>query len=114
MTGTAGKLLAIELLLTFMVVTLTSLVPELVMVNVMLSLVASKVIWVTVSSFVSMKPMVSDPIHAATAMETATVTAMSMIAAITGLIAFLLFRSFLIFGYFPPYEFTRELDSKEI
>ena len=65
-------------------------------------------------SFVSMNPMVSDPIHAATAMETATVTAMSMMAAITGLIAFLLFRSFLIFGYFPPYEFTRELDSKEI
>ena len=52
---------------------------------------------VIVSSLVSMNPMVSDPIHAATAMETATVTAMSMMAATTGLRAFLLLRSFLIF-----------------
>ena len=51
---------------------------------------------------VSMNVNVIDPIHAATAMETATVTAMSMMAATTGLRAFLLFRSFLIFCSFPP------------
>jgi len=39
--------------------------------------------------------MVIDPIHAATAIETATVTAISMIAAITGLKAFLFFSVFL-------------------
>jgi hypothetical protein len=61
-----------------------------------------------------MNPIVSDPIQAATAMDTATVTAMSMIAATTGLRAFLLFRSFLILFSFPPYEFTRQLHSNQI
>ena len=46
---------------------------------------------------VSMNVKVIDPIHAATAMDTATVTAMSMMAATTGLKAFLLFRNFFIF-----------------
>ena len=87
---------------TFIRLMVTSLVPELVIASVMLLAVVSKVIWVIVSSLVSMNPMVSDPIHAATAMETATVTAMSMMAATTGLRAFLLFRSFFIFGSFPP------------
>ena len=54
------------------------------------------------SSSVFMKVNVSAPIQAATAIETATVTAISMIAATTGLKAFLLFRSFFIFGFFPP------------
>ena len=83
--------------LTFIMVTVVSLVPELVIDTVMLLFVASNSIWVTVSSVVSMNPMVSEPIHAATAMETATVTAMSMMAATTGLRAFLFFRSFFIF-----------------
>ncbi len=52
---------------------------------------------VIVISSVSMNVNVIEPIHAATAMDTATVTAMSMMAATTGLRAFLLFRSFLIF-----------------
>jgi len=47
-----------------------------------------------------MKPNVKAPIHAATAMLTATVTAMSMIVAITGLRAFLLFLILIIFS--PP------------
>jgi hypothetical protein len=103
--------------LTFIRLTVTSLVPELVTATAIRPLVASptvKVIWVTVSSLVSMNPMVSEPIQAATAMETATVTAMSMIAATTGLKAFLLFRSFLIFGSFPPCECIRELTTNEI
>ena len=44
---------------------------------------------------VSMNPTVKAPIHAATAMLTATVTAMSMIDATTGLRAFVLFFIFL-------------------
>ena len=56
------------------------------------------------SSSVFMKVKVSAPIQAATAMETATVTAISMIAATTGLKAFLLFRSFFIFGFIPPFR----------
>ena len=43
-----------------------------------------------------MKVKASAPIHAATDIETATVTAIKMIAATTGLNAFLLFRSLLI------------------
>jgi hypothetical protein len=42
-------------------------------------------------------PIVSAPIHAATTTLTATVTAMSMIVAITGLSAFALFLNFLKF-----------------
>ena len=49
-----------------------------------------------------MKLNVSAPIHAATAMLTATVTAMSMIEATTGLRAFLLLRIF-IFVSIPPF-----------
>jgi len=45
---------------------------------------------------VCMKVKVSAPIHAATAIETATVTAISMIAATTGLSAFLLLNSLFI------------------
>jgi hypothetical protein len=44
-----------------------------------------------------MNPIVRAPIHAATAMLTATVTAMSMIDATTGLRAFLLFNIFISF-----------------
>ena len=49
-----------------------------------------------------MNPIVRAPIHAATAMLTATVTAMSMMDATTGLRAFLLFSIF-IFFHIPPY-----------
>ena len=100
--------------LIFSIVTVASLVPELIRDMTVVLALGVNTTFVTVISVVSMNPMVSDPIHAATAMETATVTAMSMMAATTGLRAFLLFRSFFIFGYFPPCEFTRELDSKEI
>jgi hypothetical protein len=48
-----------------------------------------------------MNPIVRAPIHAATAMLTATVTAISMIDATTGLRAFLHFNIF-IFLYIPP------------
>jgi hypothetical protein len=48
-----------------------------------------------------MKPMVNAPIHAATAMLTATVTAINMIDATTGLRAFLLFKIFISF-VIPP------------
>ena len=53
-----------------------------------------------------MKPVVRDPIHAATAMLTATVTAMSMIDATTGLRAFSFFLIFLnvfIFLFYPSF-----------
>jgi hypothetical protein len=87
---------------TLMFLTVKLLVPELVTCTTMLpGLPIFKSNSVIVSSLVSMYPMVSEPIHAATAMETATVTAMSMMAATTGLRAFLLFRSFFIFGSFP-------------
>jgi hypothetical protein len=55
---------------------------------------------VMLSCSVFVKLKVSAPIHAATAMETATVTAINMIDAITGLKAFLLFRSFFIFIFY--------------
>ena len=51
---------------------------------------------------VAIWPVVSDAIHAATAMLTATVTAMSMIDATTGLRAFLLLKIF-IFIFIPPF-----------
>jgi hypothetical protein len=51
---------------------------------------------------VAIWPVVSDAIHAATAMLTATVTAMSMIDATTGLRAFLLFHIFILFSI-PPF-----------
>ena len=49
---------------------------------------------VIVSSLTSMYPTDIEPIHAVTAIETATVTATSMMAAITGLRALLFLRSF--------------------
>jgi hypothetical protein len=61
---------------------------------------------VTVALFEFMNPTVSAPIHAATAMLTATVTAMSMIEATTGLSAFAFFPIFLsvfIFSVIPPF-----------
>jgi hypothetical protein len=61
------------------------------------------VISVTVTEDVPMNPMVMPPIHAATATLTATVTAMSIIEATTGLSAFLFFLIVLwIFNIFPP------------
>jgi hypothetical protein len=46
-------------------------------------------------------------------METATVTAINMIDAITGLKAFLLLRSFFIFIFYPSFEFTRRITQYE-
>jgi hypothetical protein len=57
---------------------------------------------VIVNEDVPMNPTVRAPIHAATAMLTATVTAMSMMDATTGLRAFLFFNIF-IFPYIPPF-----------
>ena len=61
--------------------------------------------WIPVilSCSVAMKLNVRAPIHAATAMLTATVTAMSMIEATTGLRAFLLLNIF-IFCLIPPFR----------
>ena len=64
-----------------------------------------KVTLVTVTEDDPMNPTVKAPIHAATAMLTATVTAMSMIDATTGLRAFaffLIFLSIFIFSSIPP------------
>jgi len=61
-----------------------------------------------------MNPIVNAPIHAATAMLTATVTAMSMIDATTGLSALLLFLWFFIFSFIPPFginEYVKEASS---
>src|SRR5271157_1579326 len=57
---------------------------------------------------VAMKLKVRAPIHAATAMLTATVTAISMIEATTGLRAFLLLNIF-IFLFIPPFGITMYL-----
>ena len=80
----------------------TSVVPVFSTLHVIVVLLGLKDTLVMVSCSVAMKLNESDPIQTATAMETATVTAMSIIAATTGLRAFLLLRSFFIFVYFPP------------
>jgi len=67
--------------------------------------VPSKAWLVIVTEDDPMNPTVKAPIHAATAMLTATVTAMSMIDATTGLRAFtffLIFLSIFIFSSIPP------------
>ena len=61
-----------------------------------------------------MNPMVSAPIHAATTTLTATVTAMSMIVAITGLRAFAFFLNFLnflnsSFIFYTPFWFAESI-----
>ena len=78
-----------------------STVPVFCTLATIVVLVGPKSTLVMVSCSVDMKLNESDPIQTVTAMETATVTAMRMIAATTGLRAFLLFRSF-IFCSFPP------------
>ena len=72
---------------------MTGLVPVLLTVKVIV--VAVNFTLVILTSSVDMNPTVSAPIHAATAMLTATVTAMSMIDATTGLSAFAFFLIFL-------------------
>ena len=75
-------------------------VPVLLNVTIIFPLVASPTVnvrFVTCPCSVAMKLNVSAPIHAATAMLTATVTAMSMIEATTGLRAFLLLNIFIFF-----------------
>jgi hypothetical protein len=62
------------------------------------------------SCSVCINPTLSAPIHAATAMLTATVTAMSMIDATTGLSAFLLFLKFFIFSFIPPFGINEYVD----
>jgi hypothetical protein len=51
-----------------------------------------------------MNPSDSAPIHAATAMLTATVTAMSIIEATTGLRALMLFLNDFISSFIPPLD----------
>lgn len=70
-------------------------VPVFLRLNAMVSVVVSKDTAEYATCSVSMNPTVSAPIHAATAMLTATVTAMSMIDATTGLRAFAFFLIFL-------------------
>jgi len=55
-----------------------------------------------------MKVKVSAPIHAATAIETATVTAIKIIAATTGLNAFFPFQILFIFVFIPPSGVSQE------
>ena len=86
----------------------TAVVPVFFAMTTMKSVVVLfvKVMLVILSSSVPMNPTVSAPIHAATAMLTATVTAMSMIEATTGLSAlvfFLIFLSVFIFSFIPPF-----------
>ena len=79
---------------------MTSLVPVLDAWTIILPSVAFprvKSMCVIVSSLTSISFTVIEPIHAATAIETPTVTATSMMAATTGLRAFLLFRAFVHF-----------------
>src|SRR3990170_4420032 len=83
-----------------------AVVPVLVAFTYMRSVLVLNVMLVILNSSVPMNPIVSAPIHAATAMLTATVTAMSMIEATTGLSAlafFLIFLSVFIFSFIPPF-----------
>ena len=73
---------------------MTDLVPVLLTVSVA-KFPLSKLTLVIVIEDDPMNPTVKAPIHAATAMLTATVTAMSMIDATTGLRAFAFFLIFL-------------------
>ena len=81
------------------------------LLHIKVIVVLVKVMLVILSSSVPMNPTVSAPIHAATAMLTATVTAMSMIDATTGLKALLLFLKFFIFSFYTSFgidEYVRE------
>ena len=71
-------------------------------VTVALDVLANATLVILTSS-APMNPIVNAPIHAATAMLTATVTAMSMIEATTGLSALLLFLWFFIFLFYPSF-----------
>ena len=89
--------------------TVTLLVPVLDTDMVMVCEVSATVAnWtlVILSSSVFICPMTSAPIHAATAMLTATVTAIRMIDATTGLSALVFFFIFLIvfiFSFYPSF-----------
>jgi hypothetical protein len=63
-------------------------------------MLASTTLVIDACSAFPMNPMVKAPIHAATTTLTATVTAMSMIVAITGLSAFAFFLNFPQFIFF--------------
>ena len=78
-----------------------AVVPVLLNVIVIVFAVVLNSTFVTCPCSVAMKLKVSAPIHAATAMLTATVTAMSMIEATTGLRAFLLLNIFILL-FIPP------------
>ena len=84
---------------------MTDLVPVLLTVSVAYAFPPENDALVMVIEDDPMNPTVRAPIHAATAMLTATVTAMSMIDATTGLRAFtffLIFLSIFIFSSIPP------------
>jgi hypothetical protein len=86
------------MIILFMV---TGVVPVLLATNVVVFAVVLKVMLVMLTCSVLVNENVNAPIHAATAMLTATVTAMSMIDATTGLRAFLLLV--FIFLFIPPF-----------
>ena len=67
-------------------------------------LLVKTVLVIDACSELPMNPMVKAPIHAATTTLTATVTAMSMMVAITGLSALAFFLNFLKFNFYfyPP------------
>ena len=88
-------------LLTQASLIVTEVVPVLFAVTTILLFVTSKFMLVMLTCSVAVKENVRAPIHAATAMLTATVTAMRMIDATTGLRAFLLLV--FIFLFIPPF-----------
>jgi len=89
-------------LFTHISVIVMALVPVLLNVIRILPGVVLNSRFVNCPCSVAMKLNVSAPIHAATAMLTATVTAISMMDATTGLRAFLLLRVF-ISVFIPPF-----------
>ena len=104
--GSASDGLNVDCLLLFTHASfiVTGEVPVLFIVTAIHEVVAlgPKARFVMRISSVPMNVNVSAPIHAATAMLTATVTAMSMIEATTGLRAFTFFNIFMFFSI-PPF-----------
>jgi hypothetical protein len=93
-------------LFTFIEAMVTVFVPVFLTLSVMEAPPVTKVTLLMLIEDDPMNPTVKAPIHAATAMLTATVTAMSMIDATTGLRAFaffLIFLSVFIFSFYPSF-----------
>ena len=109
--GNAGVVVVCFTLLTQASLMVIVDVPVLFAVTIIILLVISKFMLVMFSCSVAVNWKVKAPIHAATAMLTATVTAMSMMDATTGLRAFLLLL--FIFLFIPPFgtgKYAREVE----